>query len=107
MESDRTAVINVQDQPFLVSVIKQWLLSSAFPNNPVYALSPAQYTTQMGETLLPRPPSSIFLPGSAIPHVRDVDPASGTIHPYGAMWGFMASAARAEGMILPVSPLES
>ena len=118
MESDRTAVINVQgDQPFLdpsviETMVAEFQRLDELPSviTPVYALSPdTVHNPNVVKTLLAQDRRALYFSRSAIPHVRDVDPAKWHNHTtywgHVGIYGFRGDVLKAWNT-LPVSPLE-
>ncbi|MAR07369.1 MAG: 3-deoxy-manno-octulosonate cytidylyltransferase [Cyanobium sp. NAT70] len=114
----RTAVINVQgDQPFLDPAVVTAMID-AFARfdpvpavvTPVYRLQPETiHNPNVVKTLLAHDGRALYFSRSAIPHVRDVDPAEwhtrATYWGHVGMYGFRADVL-AQWDQLPVSPLE-
>ena len=113
-----TAVINVQgDQPFLdpavvTAMSAEFCCREPVPAvlTPVYRLKPDTiHNPAVVKTLLAHDGRALYFSRSAIPHVRDVDPADWHQHsPYWGhvgMYGFRADVLAAWDQ-LPASPLE-
>jgi len=113
-----TAVINVQgDQPFLdpdvvTTMVEEFGLRDPLPGvlTPVYRLKPDTiHNPAVVKTLLAHDGRVIYFSRSAIPHVRDVDPAEW--HQHTDYWGHVGVYGfRGDLLIawdkLPASPLE-
>jgi len=115
----QTAVINVQgDQPFLDPAVvsamhRQFLRRTHVPAviTPVYPLKPdAIHNPAVVKALLAQDGQALYFSRSAIPHVRDVDPAHWHRHNrywgHVGMYGFRADVL-AGWQKLPASPLEN
>ena len=114
----QTAVINVQgDQPFLdpdvvSSMVEEFQRRDPVPAviTPVYILKPdAIHNPAVVKTLLASDGRALYFSRSAIPHVRDVDPANW--HQNTDYWGHVGiygfrGDILAEWFELPQSPLE-
>ena len=113
-----TAVINVQgDQPFLDSsvvtqMVAEFSLRDPVPEvvTPVYRLTASKiHNPAVVKTLLAHDGRALYFSRSAIPHVRDVEPADWPHHaPYWGhvgMYGFRADVLAGWDQ-LPSSPLE-
>ena len=113
-----TAVINVQgDQPFLDSAVVTQMVAEFGKRDPVpavvtpvYRLSAATiHNPAVVKTLLAHDGRALYFSRSAVPHVRDVDPADWHQHaPYWGhvgMYGFRGDVLAAWDQ-LPASPLE-
>ena len=113
-----TAVINVQgDQPFLDSAVVSQMVTEFGKRDPVpavvtpvYRLSAATiHNPAVVKTLLAHDGRALYFSRSALPHVRDVDPADWHQHaPYWGhvgMYGFRGDVL-ADWDQLPASPLE-
>lgn len=113
-----TAVINVQgDQPFLDSAVVTAMVAEFSRRNPVPAVVTPVYRLQpdtihnpaVVKTLLAHDGRALYFSRSAIPHVRDVDPADWYRHaPYWGhvgMYGFRGDVLAGWDQ-LPASPLE-
>ena len=113
-----TAVINVQgDQPFLDSTVVSQMVSEFARRDPVPAVVTPVYrlaaetihNPAVVKTLLSHDGRALYFSRSAIPHVRDVDPADWHLHtPYWGhvgMYGFRGDVL-AGWTQLPASPLE-
>lgn len=113
-----TAVINVQgDQPFLDSAVVTQMVAEFGKRDPVpavvtpvYRLSAATiHNPAVVKTLLAHDGRALYFSRSAIPHVRDVDPAEWHQHaPYWGhvgMYGFRGDVLAGWDQ-LPASPLE-
>ena len=114
----RTAVINVQgDQPFLdpavvTAMVEEFGRREPVPAvvTPIYRLSADTiHNPAVVKTLVAHDGRALYFSRSAIPHVRDVDPADWHRHaPYWGhvgMYGFRADVL-AQWDQLPASPLE-
>ena len=113
-----TAVINVQgDQPFLDPAVVTQMVTEFGRRvpvpavvTPVYRLSAETiHNPAVVKTLLAHDGRALYFSRSAIPHVRDVDPAEW--HRYSTYWGHVGmygfrGDVLAEWGQLPVSPLE-
>jgi 3-deoxy-manno-octulosonate cytidylyltransferase (CMP-KDO synthetase) len=115
---EQTAVINVQgDQPFIDPAVIDALVAEfrrldPVPAvvTPVYALSPETvHNPNVVKTLLAHDGRALYFSRSAIPHVRDVDPADWHHHTtfwgHVGVYGFRADVLAAWHQ-LPASPLE-
>ena len=113
-----TAVINVQgDQPFLDSAVVSQMVAEFGKRDPVpavvtpvYRLSAAPiHNPAVVKTLLAHDGRALYFSRSAVPHVRDVDPADWHQHaPYWGhvgMYGFRGDVLAGWDQ-LPSSPLE-
>ena len=113
-----TAVINVQgDQPFLDSAVVTQMVAEFGKRDPVpavvtpvYRLSAATiHNPAVVKTLLAHDGRALYFSRSAVPHVRDVDPANWHQHaPYWGhvgMYGFRGDVLAGWDQ-LPASPLE-
>jgi 3-deoxy-manno-octulosonate cytidylyltransferase (CMP-KDO synthetase) len=113
-----TAVINVQgDQPFLDPAVVTAMVSEFSRRDPVPAVVTPVYRLQpdtihnpaVVKTLLAHDGRALYFSRSAIPHVRDVDPADWHRHaPYWGhvgMYGFRGDVLAGWNQ-LPASPLE-
>ncbi|WP_066905085.1 MULTISPECIES: manno-octulosonate cytidylyltransferase [unclassified Synechococcus] len=113
-----TAVINVQgDQPFLDSAVVSQMVHEFAERDPVpavvtpvYRLNPDTiHNPAVVKTLLAHDGRALYFSRSAVPHVRDVDPADWYQHTdywgHVGMYGFRGDVLAAWGQ-LPVSPLE-
>lgn len=113
-----TAVINVQgDQPFLdpdvvTAIVAEFGRRDLVPAvvTPVYRLKPDDiHTPAVVKTLLAHDGRALYFSRSAIPHVRDVDPAAWHQHTdywgHVGMYGFRGDVLAAWDQ-LPASPLE-
>ena len=114
----RTAVINVQgDQPFLDPDVIEVMAAQFDPPDslpavvtPVYALGPETlHNPNVVKALLAHDGRALYFSRSAIPHVRDVDPADWHRHTtywgHVGIYGFRGDVLKAWGQ-LPPSPLE-
>ena len=113
-----TAVINVQgDQPFLepdvvTAMVAEFGRRDPVPAvvTPVYRLQPETiHNPAVVKTLLAHDGRALYFSRSAIPHVRDVDPAAWHQHTdywgHVGMYGFRGDVLAAWDQ-LPASPLE-
>ena len=113
-----TAVINVQgDQPFLdpavvTAMVREFRRLDPVPAvvTPVYRLTPDTiHNPAVVKTLLAHDGRALYFSRSAIPHVRDVDPAQWHQHTdywgHVGMYGFRGDVLAAWDQ-LPASPLE-
>ena len=113
-----TAVINVQgDQPFLDPAVVTAMVAEFSRRDPVPAVVTPVYRLQpdtihnpaVVKTLLAHDGRALYFSRSAIPHVRDVDPADWHHHsPYWGhvgLYGFRGDVLAAWDQ-LPASPLE-
>jgi len=113
-----TAVINVQgDQPFLepdvvTAMVKEFGRCDPVPEvvTPVYRLEPDTiHNPAVVKTLLAHDGRALYFSRSAIPHVRDVDPAAWHEHTnywgHVGIYGFRGDVLAAWNQ-LPSSPLE-
>ena len=113
-----TAVINVQgDQPFLDSAVVTQMAVEFSRRDPVPAVVTPVYRLTAGtihnpavvKTLLAHDGRALYFSRSAIPHVRDVDPAEWHCHAtywgHVGMYGFRGDVLAGWDQ-LPVSPLE-
>ena len=118
VDSERTAVINVQgDQPFLDPAVIEAMVAEFQRRDsppevvtPVYVLSPATvHNPNVVKTVLAHDSRALYFSRSAIPHVRDVDPADWHRHTtywgHVGIYGFRGDVLKAWGQ-LPPSPLE-
>ena len=118
VDSERTAVINVQgDQPFLDPAVIEAMVAeferrdpSPEVVTPVYSLSAAAlHNPNVVKTVLAHDGRALYFSRSAIPHVRDVDPADWHRHTtywgHVGIYGFRGDVLQAWGQ-LPLSPLE-
>ena len=118
VDSERTAVINVQgDQPFLDPAVIEAMVAEFQRRDsppevvtPVYVLSPATvHNPNVVKTVLAHDSRALYFSRSAIPHVRDVDPADWHRHTtywgHVGIYGFRGDVLQAWGQ-LPPSPLE-
>ena len=118
VDSERTAVINVQgDQPFLDPAVIEAMVAEFQRRDsppevvtPVYVLSPATvHNPNVVKTVLAHDSRALYFSRSAIPHVRDVDPADWHRHTtywgHVGIYGFRGDVLQAWGQ-LPLSPLE-
>ena len=118
VDSERTAVINVQgDQPFLDPAVIEAMVAEFQRRDsppevvtPVYVLSPATvHNPNVVKTVLAHDSRALYFSRSAIPHVRDVDPADWHRHTtywgHVGIYGFRGDVLKAWGQ-LPSSPLE-
>ena len=114
----RTAVINVQgDQPFIDPVVIDAMVAEfqrrdLLPEvvTPVYGLGEETvHNPNVVKTLLAHDGRALYFSRSAIPHVRDVDPADWHHHTtywgHVGMYGFRGDVLKAWDQ-LPQSPLE-
>jgi len=113
-----TAVINVQgDQPFIDPAVID-AMAEEFQSRdpvpavvtPVYGLKPESvHNLNVVKTLLAHDGRALYFSRSAIPHVRDVDPADWHRHTtywgHVGIYGFRGDVLKAWGQ-LPPSPLE-
>ena len=113
-----TAVINVQgDQPFLDSAVVTQMVTEFGKRDPVpavvtpvYRLSPATiHNPAVVKTLLANDGRALYFSRSAVPHVRDVDPADW--HHHASYWGHVGMYGFRGDVLaswdqLPASPLE-
>ena len=113
-----TAVINVQgDQPFLDSAVVAQMVAEFARRQPVPAVVTPVYRLSADtihnpavvKTLLAHDGRALYFSRSAIPHVRDVDPAEWHCHTtywgHVGMYGFRGDVL-ASWDRLPISPLE-
>ena len=114
-----TAVINVQgDQPFLDSGVVTQMVAEFGRRNPVpavvtpvYRLSASSlHNPAVVKTLLAHDGRALYFSRSAIPHVRDIDPAEW--HRHATYWGHVGMYGFRGDVLaswdqLPVSPLEN
>ena len=118
VDSERTAVINVQgDQPFLDPAVIEAMVAEFQRRDsppevvtPVYVLSPATvHNPNVVKTVLAHDSRALYFSRSAIPHVRDVEPADWHRHTtywgHVGIYGFRGDVLKAWGQ-LPSSPLE-
>ena len=116
--AEQTAVINVQgDQPFIdpaviESMVAEFQRRDPVPAvvTPVYGLKPETvHNPNVVKTLLAHDGRALYFSRSAIPHVRDVDPAEWHRHTtywgHVGMYGFRGDVLKAWDA-LPASPLE-
>ena len=116
--ADQTAIINVQgDQPFIDpavidAMVAEFLRLDPVPAvvTPVYALKQETvHNPNVVKTLLAHDGRALYFSRSAIPHVRDVDPADWHQHTtywgHVGMYGFRGDVLAAWDQ-LPASPLE-
>ena len=116
--AEETAVINVQgDQPFIDpavidAMVAEFLRLDPVPAvvTPVYALKrETVHNPNVVKTLLAHDGRALYFSRSAIPHVRDVDPADWHQHTtywgHVGMYGFRGDVLAAWNQ-LPASPLE-
>jgi 3-deoxy-manno-octulosonate cytidylyltransferase (CMP-KDO synthetase) len=115
---ERTIIINVQgDQPFLDpalidAIAAFFIVRQPTPEvlTPIYWLSPEKlHNPNVVKVLLAADGRGLYCSRSALPHVRDVDPADWCAHT--SFWGHVGIYAyRADVLLrwsqLPVSPLE-
>ena len=114
----RTAVINVQgDQPFIDPAVIEAMVAEFRRRDPlpavvtpVYGLSAdTVHNPNVVKTLLAHDGRALYFSRSAIPHVRDVDPADWHHHTtywgHVGMYGFRGDVLAAWDQ-LPASPLE-
>jgi 3-deoxy-manno-octulosonate cytidylyltransferase (CMP-KDO synthetase) len=113
-----TAVINVQgDQPFLDSAVVTQMVAEFGKRDPVpavvtpvYRLSAATiHNPAVVKTLLAHDGRALYFSRSAVPHVRDVDPADW--HQHASYWGHVGMYGFRGDVLagwdqLPASPLE-
>lgn len=116
--SERTAIINVQgDQPFLDpsaidEMVAQFNRCRQLPSvvTPVYELGPESvHDPNIVKALLANDGRALYFSRSALPHVRDAEPADW--HRYAKYWGHVGVYGfRADVLLkwgqLPASPLE-
>ncbi|QNI41271.1 3-deoxy-manno-octulosonate cytidylyltransferase [Synechococcus sp. A15-28] len=116
--AEQTAVINVQgDQPFIDpsvidAMVAEFKRLDPVPAvvTPVYRLKPETvHNPNVVKTLLAHDGRALYFSRSAIPHVRDVDPADWHRHTnywgHVGMYGFLGDVLAAWDQ-LPPSPLE-
>ena len=116
--AEQTAVINVQgDQPFIDPAVIDAMVSEFRRRDPVpavvtpvYGLSPETvHNPNVVKTLLAHDGRALYFSRSAIPHVRDVDPADWHRHTtywgHVGMYGFRGDVLQGWDQ-LPRSPLE-
>ena len=116
--AEQTAIINVQgDQPFIDpavidSMVTKFKVADPAPAvvTPVYGLSPEMiHNPNVVKTLLAHDGRALYFSRSAIPHVRDVDPADWYLHTtywgHVGMYGFRGDVLAGWDQ-LPSSPLE-
>ena len=115
---ERTIIINVQgDQPFLDPALIDAIAASFIARQPtpevltpIYRLSPEKlHNPNVVKVLLAADGRGLYFSRSALPHVRDVDPAEWCAHT--SFWGHVGIYAyRADVLLrwpqLPISPLE-
>ena len=115
---ERTAVINVQgDQPFLdpavvTTMVEEFNMRQPVPEvvTPVYRLGPMTiHNPAVVKTLLAHDGRAVYFSRSAIPHVRDVNPAEW--HEHTEYWGHVGMYGYRGDVLaawdrLPHSPLE-
>ena len=113
-----TSVINVQgDQPFLDSAVVTQMAAEFERRDPVPAVvtpvyrlaSSSLHNPAVVKTLLAHDGRALYFSRSAIPHVRDVDPAEW--HRHASYWGHVGMYGFRGDVLaswnqLPVSPLE-
>ena len=116
--AEQTAVINVQgDQPFIDpsvidAMVAEFKRLDPVPAvvTPVYRLKPETvHNPNVVKTLLAHDGRALYFSRSAIPHVRDVDPAAW--HRHTSYWGHVGMYGFRGDVLagwdkLPVSPLE-
>jgi len=116
--ADQTAIINVQgDQPFIDptvidSMVEEFRRRDPVPAvvTPVYGLHPDSiHNPNVVKTLLAHDGRALYFSRSAIPHVRDVDPADW--HHHATYWGHVGMYGFRGDVLagwaqLPASPLE-
>ena len=116
--ADQTAVINVQgDQPFIDpnvidAMVSEFRRRDPVPAvvTPVYGLQPATvHNPNVVKTLMSHDGRALYFSRSAIPHVRDVDPAEW--HRYATYWGHVGMYGFRGDVLMdwdqmPASPLE-
>ena len=116
--AEQTAVINVQgDQPFIDpsvidAMVAEFKRLDPVPAvvTPVYRLKPETvHNPNVVKTLLAHDGRALYFSRSAIPHVRDVDPADW--HRHTSYWGHVGMYGFRGDVLagwdkLPVSPLE-
>ena len=118
VDAERTAVINVQgDQPFLDPAVIEAMVAEFQRRDsppevvtPVYVLSPATvHNPNVVKTVLAHDSRALYFSRSAIPHVRDVEPADWHRHTtywgHVGIYGFRGDVLKAWCQ-LPSSPLE-
>lgn len=116
--AEETAIINVQgDQPFIDPAVIEGMVTEFGRLNPVpavvtpvYRLHPETiHNPNVVKTLLAHDGRALYFSRSAIPHVRDVDPADWHRHAtywgHVGMYGFRGDVLAAWDQ-LPASPLE-
>jgi 3-deoxy-manno-octulosonate cytidylyltransferase (CMP-KDO synthetase) len=117
-EPNRTLIINVQgDQPFLDPALIDAIAASFIARQPtpevltpIYRLSAEKlHNPNVVKVLLAADGRGLYFSRSALPHVRDVDPADWCSHT--SFWGHVGIYAyRADVLLrwpqLPISPLE-
>ena len=115
---ERTIIINVQgDQPFLDPALIDAIAASFIARQPtpevltpIYRLSAEKlHNPNVVKVLLAADGRGLYFSRSALPHVRDVDPAEWCAHT--SFWGHVGIYAyRADVLLrwpqLPISPLE-
>ena len=113
-----TAVINVQgDQPFLDSAVVTQMVQEFGKRDPVPAVVTPVYRLAAStihnpavvKTLLAHDGRALYFSRSAVPHVRDVDPADW--HQHASFWGHVGMYGFRGDVLagwdqLPASPLE-
>jgi 3-deoxy-manno-octulosonate cytidylyltransferase (CMP-KDO synthetase) len=118
MTAAKTLIINVQgDQPFLDpalidAIAASFIVRQPTPEvlTPIYRLSAEKlHNPNMVKVLLAADGRALYFSRSALPHVRDVDPAEWFAHT--SFWGHVGIYAyRADVLLrwpqLPISPLE-
>ena len=115
VDSERTAVINVQgDQPFLDPAVIEAMVAEFQRRDsppevvtPVYALSAATvHNPNVVKTVLAHDSRALYFSRSAIPHVRDVDPADWHRHTtywgHVGIYGFRGDVLQAWGQLPPL-----
>lgn len=116
--AEQTAVINVQgDQPFIDSAVIDAMVAEFQRRDPVpavvtpvYGLQPETvHNPNVVKTLMAHDGRALYFSRSAVPHVRDVDPAEwhrhATFWGHVGMYGFRGDVLRCWDQ-LPASPLE-
>jgi 3-deoxy-manno-octulosonate cytidylyltransferase (CMP-KDO synthetase) len=116
--AEQTAVVNVQgDQPFIDPTVIDAMVAEFRRRDPVpavvtpvYGLMPnTVHNPNVVKTLLAHDGRALYFSRSAIPHVRDVDPADW--HRYATYWGHVGMYGFRGDVLagwdqLPPSPLE-
>ena len=116
--AEQTAVINVQgDQPFIDPAVIEAMVAEFRRRDPVpavvtpvYGLKPdTVHNPNVVKTLLAHDGRALYFSRSAIPHVRDVDPADW--HRHATYWGHVGMYGFRGDVLagwdqLPASPLE-